>query len=114
MNNRNKAFIVITILSVLLIGFFIFYTSYERRYILKNGKDFEAKCIDKYKDHVNGKKYELQTVYVFEVISPSEIKGQRFEKTRSKYRVGLTYKGKYIENKKESLIHKKYEFQLID
>ena len=99
--NNKKLFIIVSVLAILLVGFFVFYIVHEKTYIIRNGKDFEAKCVDVYTKKGNsGTKQRnhnrIIRVYVFEVTSPSEIKGERFEKANSKYHVGRTYKGKYI------------------
>jgi len=47
--------------------------------------DFEAKRIDVYKKGARGSHHKQKTVYVFEVTSPIEIKGEKFEKVNPKY-----------------------------
>ena len=116
MKNKKKIkiFILITLASIILIGFFVIIIMKEKSYILKNGEDFEAKCVDVYKKGVRGSNHKQQTVYVFEVTYPSEIKGEKFEKANPKYTVGRTYKGKYIDNEKHNQIHNRYEFQITE
>ena len=53
--------------------------------------DFEAKCIDVYKKGVRGSHHKQKTVYVFEVTSPSKIKGEKFKKINTKYNIRRTY-----------------------
>ena len=111
--------IISLVLSVLVISFFVFFILRDRANIIKNGKDFKAKCIDVYTKETKGSNglishSGLRKVYVFEVIYPKEIKGVKFEKARSKYHVGLTYKGKYIDNGNiHNIMHNRYEFQII-
>ena len=117
MNKRElKIFLIISIGAVLLVVFFVFFILHEKHYIINNGKDFEAKCVDVYKRKRSTKnnRNRIITIYVFEVTSPNEIKGKRFEKARSKYQVGRTYKGKYIINKNKNIFHNEYEYQIIE
>mgnify|MGYP007056158011 CR=1 FL=1 len=110
-----KPFIFITIASVLLIGIFLIIIFQEKIQITKNGKDFEAKCISTYTKGSRSSHHKLITVYVFEVTSPNEIKGETFEKAKSGYSVGKTYKGKYIDNGEEhSILHDRYEYQILE
>ena len=77
--------------------------------------DFEAKYIDVYKKGVRGSHHKQKTVYVFEVTSPSKIKGEKFEKTNPKYTVGRTYKGKYIDKgENHNKIHNRYEYEIVE
>ena len=77
--------------------------------------DFEAKYIDVYKKGVRGSHHKQKTVYVFEVTSPSKIKGEKFEKVNYKQTVDRTYKGKYIDNgEKHNKIHNRYEYQIVE
>ena len=112
---KNKIFITITLTSILLIGLFVIIIMKEKSNIIKNGMDFEAKCIDVYKKGVRGSHHKQKTVYVFEVTSPIEIKGEKFEKVNPKYTVGITYKGKYIDNgENHNKIHNRYEYQIVE
>lgn len=120
-NNINKPFIIVSLLAVLLVGFFVIYIVHEKTYIIKNGKDFEAKCVDVYTKKGNsGTKLKnhnrIIRVYAFEVTYPSEIKGEKFEKANSKYHVGRIYKGKYIDNgeKYNKILHNRYDYQIIE
>ena len=117
-NNKKfptKPFIIITIISIMLIGFFVIVSMQEKSYIINNGKNFEAKCIDVYKKGSRSSHHKQITVYVFEVTYPNEIKGEKFEKTHSKYSVGRTYKGKYIDNgENHNKLHRRYEYQIVE
>lgn len=119
MNNNKKimtdSFIIIIIISIALMGFFITIIMREKLYIINNGKEFEAKCIDKYIKGSRSSHHRQITVYVFEVTFPNSIKGEKFKKSNSKYNVGRIYKGKYIVNEKKSnKLHKKYEYQIVE
>ena len=112
---KNKIFITITLTSILLIGLFVIIIMKEKSNIIKNGMDFEAKCIDVYKKGARGSHHKQKAVYVFEVTSPSKIKGEKFEKVNPKYTVGRTYKGKYIDNvENHNKTHNRYEYQIVE
>ena len=111
----TKPFIIATIVSIIVVALFLIIIMKEKSYIINNGKDFEAKCIDVYKKGSRRRRYKKLTVYVFEVTYPDEIKGQKFEKVNSKYKVGKTYKGKYIDNgENRNVIHRRYEYQITE
>ena len=112
-------FVIDSLLAILLVGFFVIYIINEKSYIIRNGKNFEAKCIDVYtKKENSGSKLNnhnrMIKVYVFEVTFPNDIKGEKFEKTNSKYHVGRTYKGKYIDNKEKNIMHSRFEYQILE
>ena len=117
---NNKTFVIISVLSVILIGFFVIYIMNEKNSIIKNGKDFEAKCIDVYTRKSSrrsnlGNHNGSKRVYVFEVVYPSNIKGKQFKKTSKRYTIGRTYKGKYIDNgEKHNILKNRYEYQIIE
>ena len=118
----TKPFVIISILSVLLVGFFVVYIMTQKNFIIKDGKEFEAKCIDTYtRNEGSGSKgldghNKMITIYVFEVSYPNELKGEKFEKTKGRYRVGITYRGKYIENGENynKIMKNRYEYEIME